>query len=246
MRPTTRFLAWLAKIAGEDTPELEPRTPVEYYLEKIAEAVAEGGGGGLSMDDIADGTQPAGVLTLNATSIAAYAFYAKAAITQVIAPNAASVGEYAFDYCNGLTLVQMPSLITIAGNYAFGYINSPTCIMVFPNLSSCGPRSFSRGHIGTVDIGPNCSTLPSDTFYSNTSAVVVDTLILRKSDGIVTAATAGAINGLKDVYVPAALISAYTNADKWSAEVSAGTITLHAIEGSIYETQYADGTPIGG
>lgn len=46
MRPTTRFLAWLAKIAGEDTPELEPRTQLEYYLEKIAEAVAEGGGGG--------------------------------------------------------------------------------------------------------------------------------------------------------------------------------------------------------
>lgn len=42
MEPTTRLLAWLAKIAGEDVGELEPRDKLEYYLNKIAERLNGG------------------------------------------------------------------------------------------------------------------------------------------------------------------------------------------------------------
>jgi hypothetical protein len=206
-------------------------------------AAISGGGGGISIDDFASGAAPTGVITLNATSIANYAFYYKDKITQAIAPNVTSVGEYAFDYCSGLTLVQMPNLTTTKV-FSFGYIASTSCIMVFPKLSACAARTFARGHIGTVDIGPNCSSLLADTFYNNNNNAVVDVLILRHSGSVVTAATEDTIKGLRAVYVPSALISAYTSATNWATKISAGTITLQAIEGSQYENYYADGTPI--
>lgn len=37
MHPTTRLLAFLARIAGESAPELEPQDQLEYWLVKIAE-----------------------------------------------------------------------------------------------------------------------------------------------------------------------------------------------------------------
>lgn len=43
MYPRDRLLAFLAKIANETGPDLEPRNWLEYYLDKIAE---NGGGGG--------------------------------------------------------------------------------------------------------------------------------------------------------------------------------------------------------
>jgi hypothetical protein len=47
MYPRDRLLAFLAKIANEPGPDLEPRDWLEYYLDKIAE---NGGGGGDATD----------------------------------------------------------------------------------------------------------------------------------------------------------------------------------------------------
>ena len=52
-------------------------------------------------------------------------------------------------------------------------------------------------------------------------------------------------NGLTGtLYVPSTLVESYKTANKWSELYNAGTMTILPIEGSIYETQYADGTPI--
>jgi hypothetical protein len=37
VHPTTRLLAFIARIAGEPAPELEPQDQLEYWLVKIAE-----------------------------------------------------------------------------------------------------------------------------------------------------------------------------------------------------------------
>lgn len=42
MKPTTRLLAWLAKIAGSDGPKIEPRDQLEYYLDRIADPAVPG------------------------------------------------------------------------------------------------------------------------------------------------------------------------------------------------------------
>lgn len=46
------------------------------------------------------------------------------------------------------------------------------------------------------------------------------------------------------LYVPSALISSYQSATNWSTILGYATNSIQSIEGSIYETQYADGTPI--
>ena len=46
------------------------------------------------------------------------------------------------------------------------------------------------------------------------------------------------------LYVPSALISAYRSATNWSTVLGYPNNRIEAIEGSVYETQYADGTPI--
>lgn len=46
------------------------------------------------------------------------------------------------------------------------------------------------------------------------------------------------------LYVPSALISSYQSASNWATILARAGKNIAAIEGSIYETQYADGTPI--
>lgn len=52
------------------------------------------------------------------------------------------------------------------------------------------------------------------------------------------------ITGTGTLYVPASLVDTYKTATNWSTLYSDGTMDVLPIEGSIYETQYADGTPI--
>ena len=46
------------------------------------------------------------------------------------------------------------------------------------------------------------------------------------------------------LYVPSSLISSYQAATNWSTILGYANNQILPIEGSMYETQYADGTPI--
>lgn len=71
-------------------------------LPKVGGGTAEfslgGGGGGISIDDLATNTAPSGAITLGSsvTSIGNYAFAGKP-ITSIIAPNATYIGEHCLD-----------------------------------------------------------------------------------------------------------------------------------------------------
>ncbi len=85
-------------------------------------------------------------------------------------------------------------------------------------------------------------------FSGNSS---MQTLILRKTTAVSLGATTAFDNtpakaggtGM-NVYVPSALISTYQTASNWSTIYARNTMTFVAIEGSYYETHYADGTVI--
>lgn len=77
------------------------------------------------------------------------------------------------------------------------------------------------------------------------------TVILRRSSSIVSVASnsfnntpfaSGGTGGT--LYVPQSLISSYQSANNWSTILGYENNSIVAIEGSQYETQYADGTPI--
>ena len=92
------------------------------------------------------------------------------------------------------------------------------------------------------------------TNFNNTicnGCSVLDTIILRSP----TLARMGDVNALGGtsfdsngsggtLYVPQALISTYQSATNWSKILGYTNNQILPIEGSIYETQYADGTPV--
>ena len=208
---------------------------------------ASGGGGGISADDIA--SHSVEDITLTVSRIQEHAFYGQA-IKTISAPNVTQIDANAFSHCTSLKSVIFPEVVTFSGAGTFNYAGASSmaatnCILVFPKLNLGNVRaSFDRGYFLAVDIGPNTAKLYNDTFYHSSGKQTVGTLILRRTAEIVTASTLDTIKGLRDVYVPSALITQYEAAKNWSTRVSDGYITFHAIEGSQYENYYADGTPI--
>lgn len=214
------------------------------------EAIPTGGGGDITADEIASHTLKDITITLQIIPTNGYSFYSQD-IETIQAPNLVVLGGVAnFSYCRKLKSIIFPELTTISSGSNFQYAGAASlattqCILVFPKLALGSVRAtFDRGCFLAIDIGPNTKNLYNDTFYHNSGLQTVGTLILRRTAGVVTASTQGAINGLRDVYVPSALISQYEAATNWSTRVSGGYITFHAIEGSQYENAYADGTPI--
>ena len=214
-------------------------------------------------DDFALGNIPSGALSLGtAQTIRDYLFYGSTAITSISAPNATEVKQYGFHSCSGVLTVSFPELTT-TGTYSFRGLRSLTKAS-FPKLSSIGQGCFSQcgkstahmeylclpaasgtlnamfeaSFIDVIDIGPNVSALTGRNFYGTSS---FDTIILRSSS--VVSADTNSLNKITSshkVYVPQALISNYQSASNWSSKAP----TFMAIEGSIYENAYADGTPI--
>ena len=144
-------------------------------------------------------------------------------ITKAHFDNVTSIGDYAFRNCSNVTSIVLPSCSTF-GTAAFN-----TC----GNLVVC---DFGGGNISPNGFS-SCSNLR--------------TLVLRKTGDISTlgAWNATIMGGIYNnptastIYVPSALISTYQTATNWSSAYSAG-VTFTAIEGSYYETHYADGTLI--
>lgn len=195
------------------------------------------GGGGYSIDDLAGGA-PTGAITINATSVSAYAFYHKTGITSVSAPNCLSTGQYAFQDCSGITSISFPSLTTF-NEYDFQNCTGLTSV-AFPSLTSdVRTRTFGGcTNLATADLGFT-SRLRNQAFIN---ASGIRTLILRKTDGVVTLDgwTASCLGGIYNnptastVYVPQSLLATYQTTGNWVSAQNAG-VTFSAIEGSIYE-----------
>lgn len=122
--------------------------------------------------------------------------------------------------------------------------------LVLPAVTTCGsyPTSDMRD-TEEVDLG---TTAPNITNYFFSGSNKLSVLIIRKTSAIATlsnvnalAATPFASNGTGGtLYVPNSLKSAYSSASNWSTILGYANNSIESIEGSYYETHYADGTPI--
>jgi len=180
------------------------------------------------------------------TSIGKSAFRDYASLTSAIFANCTSVGDGAFYGCSALATLKLPNLTTIVGSSVFYSVVAP---LVFPKLATYPSINAINGcKASAIDLGPTISNIPSFMFNSSSN---LKTLILRKT----SIADLGAINAFNGtpfasngtggaLYVPSALISTYQSATNWSTILGYANNQILPIEGSIYETQYADGTPI--
>lgn len=265
-----------AAIATMDASGTKTLQTQGKYCEDDIEIVYDRPSGGIDMDEFAT-TGLNMAVVLSSTPTIRMGAFAYQPITGCSGPNVTTINAQAFDNCTDMEYVNFPNLTTIVGEYAFRKVNSlrvahfpklttatgaglfyQTCygtpqirqlIVVLPKISNLGSTAFRQGLFQAIDIGPDLTTLNSDTFYvpggwTTDANKVTNVAIFRYTGGVVASSNIDRINGLCDVYVPSSLISAYESAPNWSTRFNAGKIIFHAIEGSIYENAYADGTPI--
>lgn len=194
-----------------------------------------GGSSGYSIEDIITATGISGAIRITeATSTIQYALANRSNITSVYCDSITSLPSYWLRSCTGLITLVLPNTTSIAQQF----------------VSGCKA-------LKTIDFG-KIGSLGSNLFYTNTSSL--DTLILRKSNSIVTLSNVSAFTGTPfvsggsggTIYIPKALYDHlgdgtsldYKAATNWSTVNGYGTITWAKIEGSQYENYYADGTEI--
>ena len=143
--------------------------------------------------------------------------------------DAKEICDGAFEGCTSLTTVKLPESIDIIRSTAF---LGCTSLQKFDMLGSTSGNGIRQTNF------QNCSSL--------------DTLIIRVGSG---ACVLGNINNFTGtpfasggtggtLYVPQALISSYQSASNWSTILGYANNQILPIEGSYYETHYADGRTI--
>ena len=178
------------------------------------ETLPDIGGGGGSNETVANAL----------TSIPMNAFTNAALSEKINFMNAVSIGDRAFKGVTGLKTVVFPAVST-AGAFIFSDSSSLNCVDFGPSFPRIKQYYFSGQYRMTILILRSASVVPLD------------------NNGFsYTAFASGQAGGT--LYVPQALIESYQNATNWSAILAYANNQILPIEGSIYETQYADGTPI--
>lgn len=190
-----------------------------------------------------------------ATSIGTYLCNSCAKLETVSAPRAAQIQSQAFNGCTKLTTVDFAAAAKI-GTYAFQNCKALVSAK-FPSVATVDGMAFNGcSTFAAVDFGVRVN-FSGGSAFNNCSAL--STLVLRGAT-LSALSNVNVFNGTPfnsggaggTIYIPKALYdhlgdgtaSDYKAATNWSTLNGYGTVTWAKIEGSIYETQYADGTPI--
>ena len=181
--------------------------------------------------------------------------YAPSSLTSVSFPNVTTIGGSAFTYSR-MHSISLPKLQKAKTN-AFASCYNLT-VLVFPEYraatTTASDYEFSScTKLQAIDFGPLTTYIGRYNVYNGST--VLTTVIIRNPNTVVplphtncftnTPFASGKAGGT--LYVPSALISSYQSATNWSTIFGYGNGAQNQIlpiEGSIYETQYADGTPI--
>lgn len=202
-----------------------------------------------------------------------HAFYCTN-ITSVDAPTLVRGGGNTFDSCEHLVSVNMPMYAEHSTTWGSGMfvqcssleiINAPYMRPLASQFDGCSKLKLYVNKTSlNQGMSPyafrNCSSLETldltsftqfGASYAWNNTAKLSTIILRRTDAVIPLNNANNVpdsmksNGIGcTVYVPSTLKTQYETATNWSMLVAGGNLTFAAIEGSSYETQYADGTPV--
>ncbi|MCD8288678.1 MAG: leucine-rich repeat domain-containing protein, partial [Prevotella sp.] len=82
--------------------------------------------------------------TYSVTAVGNYAFEYCSGLTSIEIPNSiTSIGNYAFEYCSGLTSIDIPNSVTTIGDWAFWYCTSLTEVTIGEGVTFSGMWTFS-------------------------------------------------------------------------------------------------------
>lgn len=231
-----------------------------------------GGGGGFTTDDIIERDITGDVVYDGTANIPAYCFNSTK-ITSFNAPNVTGFGGgFIFNGCSELTTISMIHNANNSESHQWLFSNCHKLTSVtLPAIRFLGESAF-QGDTSLANIAlPSISRAPNKGFQNCTSLVSVDlgypdrtsqntfngctsltNLIIRRTSSVCALTNINAFTNTPfasggtggTLYVPQSLISSYQSASNWSTILGYANNQILPIEGSIYETQYADGTPI--
>lgn len=158
------------------------------------------------------------------TSIKNKAFMNISTLNKVIIHNVTGTFQQAFSG-TAVRYVAFPKITSVTG-YS-GSDNQPLYGLDFTALSNLNGNAFN-----------NDSNLNKLILRRTSAPVTLGNINVVNQTPFASGKTGGTL------YVPAALIEAYQAATNWSVILAYSTNQILPIEGSIYETQYIDGTPI--
>lgn len=190
-----------------------------------------GGGGADYLAEAMNGTLTS-YESNEVTQISSGLFRGYSYLTSIKIPNCERMQAYALSG-TAITVIVLPKIQRL-GSWAQG-INA-------------GNTFDSCTSLAAVDIGSSITDIGNSAFAKCSS---LKTVVIRKTSvpnlvninvfGNSPFASGGSGGTL---YVPSSLISSYQGATNWSTILGYANNQIKAIENSIYETQYADGTPI--
>lgn len=203
--------------------------------------------------DWLNASKPTGVLTDTGGGTRpsfSFALYNRTGITGLNFPNATVGNKNGVRDCKNIVTIYAPNMTDLRES-AFNQVGVVTA--VFPKLKEIGNYGIVSTNMVALDIyGGNASTVGISTYglVGNTN---LKTIVIRATSGVMK--LYHATNSLKNtpfasgnaggtLYVPQALIADYQAATNWSTILGYANNQILPIEGSIYETQYVDGTPI--
>lgn len=178
------------------------------------------------------------------TQISNY-FLTGSKVTSLIIPSSVTkIGEY---FCQNtkITSITIPSTVTSLGNDAFNGCSSLTTLIFNapisnPNQSLCN----GTNSLALVDLNSSVTNIRNYSFARGSASTNLLEIVLRRTDNIVTVANAigstsfnAAFRNRRNIklYVPSALIASYEANSNWAAGITAGYLTIVALEGSQYE-----------
>ena len=226
------------------------------------EAIETGGSGGSSYSDMVNAfakKEISGDIVLDSSvkALQHSYFMSEQPITSFRGDGIGELPSYSFANCKSLVSIHLPNLTTLYAAHCFDGCSALT-MACFPKLGTGNIKYFysstfvNCSSLQIADLGVLGATSRGLSAQDFRGCSSLKTLILRKSDGI---CPLGDINCFQNsafgstgtggtLYVPSALISSYQAATNWSTILGYANNQILPIEGSIYETQYADGTPI--
>ena len=244
-------------ITAANTVTGESDTTLTDAMQTLVDGYGQGGGG-WTTDGIAQKTEPNGAITISSAvgTIQTRAFWEYQGITEVTIAGDPYIGTNAFQNCRNLETLNTPNLT----KFKSGYYGSSTYTfqgcsklkgVVFPSYGNNGIDSY---------VFQNCTALTYADFkdlnklggadvFTNTG---LNVLVIRRTSGVTTLGGTNNFNSSPfasggtggTLYVPRALISSYQSATNWSTILGYENNQILPIEGSYYETHYADGTVI--
>jgi len=207
-------------------------------------------------DALLSGTLRGAYTNPRITEVGKYGFAGKKEITSLSLPNVTKIDIYAFSNMTNLETINLPNLQNttfVASTYSQNTFSSDAKlrVLIFPKIQTYVGASFfaNCSALETLDFGAEFLGFNGGNIFSLCGSL--RTIILRRN-AICSISNANVLNATPfksgstggTLYVPQALISSYQSATNWSTILGYENNQILPIEGSIYETQYADGTPV--